>query len=686
VSTPVPNPVELSSRDFRRSRRDSRRGRRRRRRHHRRWPKRLGIALLIAVPVLGAIAALSFSPAVAARRSMISGRSQLAEARALLLKGDVAQAKEKFHSAAEDFSDAVDSAANPFIRVESFFPFFGRTPDALRALANIGATISDAGSSVSGAVAALPGGLDALAPTRGQIPLDAMQQLQPVVAHARAELETARSEADGVSRSFVLQPVVEAGDLVRTELDRVLPAVRAADGLLRVLPQFAGGNGRSEYFLAAENPTEARGTGGLISSYAILTIDHGRISISAFHDIHELPNIAPDKATWPSEEFRAIYGPFNAAGFWRNANMTPDAPTAGGLIENLWHQQTGKRLDGTVFVDIQTLSYLVDALGSVQVPQLHVTLTKRNTVPYVANQAYSDVNDDTTRKKLLGIVGQEVFGEFLAEASGDGALRALISAGADGHILLYGADAQTQAAFAEAGLAGTFGTTQGDFFAPVVNNIGGNKVDYYLHRSISYDIALQPGGGASATANVAFANDAPANAKPSYALGPYQGSALGDLHLKPGEEYARTGFYCGSGCVLDKATSDGQPMIVEPYTEKDLSLYASYLRVLPQQTKHVSLGLDLATAWQGSDAVGSYTLRLQDQPTVQPTKASVTIHVPSGMHISFASAPLQVRDDTATWTGEVGDATTVEVRFERNLPGRIWSDISDFLSKPVIKL
>jgi hypothetical protein len=479
---------------------------------------------------------------------------------------------------------------------------------------------------------------------------------------------------------------VEAGDLVRTELDRVLPAVRAADGLLRVLPQFAGMNSTSRYFLAAENPTEMRGTGGLISAYAIVTIDHGRMSISPFHDIHELPSVAPDKVSWPSQEFRAIYGPIDAAGFWRNTNMTPDAPTAGSLIENLWNDQSPEHLDGTIFVDIQTLSYLVDAVGSVPVPQLHVTLTKRNTVPYVANQAYTDITDDTTRKKLLGIVGQEVFGRFLADASGDRALRALISAGADGHILLYGADPQLESAFREAGLAGTFGTTQGDFFAPIVNNLGGNKVDYYLQRSIHYDIDLHPGGSASATADVSFHNTAPADAKPSYALGPYQGSSLADLHLQPGEEYARTGFYCGSGCELDKATSDGEPLIVEPYTERNLSLYASYLRLPPQQTKRVELSLDLSTAWQGSDAVGSYTLRLQNQPTVQPTKASVTIHVPDGMHISFASEPLKVEGDMATWTGTLGDVATLQVRFERNFAGRVWADVSDLLSKPVIKL
>ena len=53
--------------------------------------------------------------------------------------------------------------------------------------------------------------------------------------------------------------------------------------------------------------------------------------------------------------------------------------------------------------------------------------------------------------------------------------------------------------------------------------------------------------------------------------------------------------------------------------------------------------MKLATAWQGSDAVGSYTLRLQNQPTLQPTKATVTVHVPQGTHISFASEPLNLR-------------------------------------------
>jgi len=127
-------------------------------------------------------------------------------------------------------------------------------------------------------------------------------------------------------------------------------------------------------------------------------------------------------------------------------------------------------------------------------------------------------------------------------------------------------------------------------------------------------------------------------------------------------------------------------MIVEPYTERNLSLYAGYLRLAPQETRHIALDLKLATAWQGSNAVGSYSLRLQNQPTVQPTKATVTIHVPDGMHISFASEPLKVEGNTATWTGNLSDVTNLEVRFERSFLGRMWSEVQDFLSKPVVKL
>ncbi|MDP9296887.1 MAG: hypothetical protein M3O88_09380 [Actinomycetota bacterium] len=45
-----------------------------------------------------------------------------------------------------------------------------------------------------------------------------------------------------------------------------------------------------------------------------------------------------------------------------------------------------------------------------------------------------------------------------------------------------------------------------------------------------------------------------------------------------------------------------------------------------------------------------------------------------------------MKGDTATWTGQLGAVTDLEGRFERGSLGRVWANIQDFLSKPVIKL
>ena len=56
------------------------------------------------------------------------------------------------------------------------------------------------------------------------------------------------------------------------------------------------------------------------------------------------------------------------------------------------------------------------------------------------------------------------------------------------------------------------------------------------------------------------------------------------------------------------------------------------------------------------------------------------------MHITWASEPLTVNGDRATWTGELGDLQDFEVRFERGFLGQLWAGIRDFLGKPVIRL
>lgn len=683
MSQIVPKPVQLSHRDFRQ-------GRKRVRRRRHRWRARVRrslLALAIAVPVLAGISLLALLPALNAKGHLERGRTALAKAQSLLLKGDLGAAGDAFGQAEREFHAAASDANSPLVSVPSYIPFLGRTPDAMRALADIGVRISTAGGDVTAEIAALPGGLEALAPHDGRIPLETLQQLAPGMHRAREAFEVANDEAHAIASTFVPGSVVEAGDLVRERLEQGLPLVRAADELIAAMPEFAGADGPKRYFLAAQNTTELRGTGGLISSYAILTIDHGEISVGDFQEIRSLENLTADQAPWPSEELRTLYASHDAAGFWRSTNFTPDAPTAATFIENLWKETQGSELDGTIFVDVQTLSYLLRATGPVEMPDLGLTLTQRNVVDFVANGAYELNIDDEARQELLGVVGQLIFDRFLQKASGDVALRSLVEAAADGHLIVHASDSGLEEAFRQAGAAGSFGPPPGaDFFSAITNQTAGNKVDFYISQRVNYGVTLGADGTATARATVAWQNDAPAGAEPSYVLGPFEGRQLAGLKLKPGEDYQRTFVYCGYGCELRTAARNGDEFHPEAYTERGLSLFASWNRIPPQKTLTQDLELDLPRAWQGDNASGTYVLRLQGQPYIRPVTASVSIQSPPGTHITWAGEGVQVRGDTATWSGEVGRSTDIEIRFSKGFLGRVWTRIQDLLSKPVIKL
>jgi hypothetical protein len=82
VSQIVPKPVAISDRDFRRRRRHRRSAGRRRRR----LIRRVGLGLLIAIPVVGILTVLALIPAAGARDHLERGKDSLGDAQSALLK------------------------------------------------------------------------------------------------------------------------------------------------------------------------------------------------------------------------------------------------------------------------------------------------------------------------------------------------------------------------------------------------------------------------------------------------------------------------------------------------------------------------------------------------------------------------------------------------------------------------
>lgn len=438
--------------------------------------------------------------------------------------------------------------------------------------------------------------------------------------------------------------------------------------------------------MAIQNTTEFRGTGGLIGNYAILTLDHGRMSLSPFRDARELANLRASDALSPSRDFTDLYGPFGGGGFWLNLNMTPDAPTAAILIESLYQQVQDQHLDGTIFFDLEGLSDMLRATGPVNVPAIGETLTADNVIGSIAASSYlqSSLRDPFSEGPRL--IAEAVWTRFLRGTKPQSALRTLVSAAGSGHLILHSADPAVESAFREADVSGDFGTTGSDFFSAVLTNAAANKVAYFLQRDIRYAVTLGPGGTAHADATVRLTNHAPADAPPSYSLGPSGASKAAHLHLVAGEDRAWAQFYCAPGCQLTGSTEDGGPFPVELHHEKGLPLYANFVDILPQRSRTVSLSFAISQAWEGDGAAGTYRLSVPEQTTPQPTTGTIVIQAPSGMGIAWTNVPMRITGTRAVWAGRIDRKLELVVHFQHSFLGRIWARIWGFLDRPVAHL
>jgi hypothetical protein len=627
---------------------------------------RIGLAIAAAAVVLLSIGAAR--SALSARASLSQGRDALASGRDLLSGGDAAAAGLEFERGRTHFDAALRETDGPWLWIARRIPFVGRTPDAVHAVGAAGARVADAGSTLAAAIERI-GGISALAPSHGRIPIEPIEQLAPSVSAAAAEIDAAVSELDRAPETFLLPAVASARREAVDELASLDDLLGTASSLLDELPSFLGADGPRHYFFGAQNPAELRGTGGVVGAYSILTLDDGSLGFSPFRPIQSLPPLSVEDVPGPTEEYARNYDEFRGDGrFWLAINLTPDFPTAAEAIIQAYAAAEGVRLDGVILSDPFALAALMRVTGPTTVPGLGTTLTADTVVAFTANQAYALLTDPEARKRLLGDVAKSVVDRFLEGGElGTGDVRSLARVAAEGHLLAYSADPAVQSALEETGAGGALSSeADSDLLSVIENSSGGSKVDFYEDRAVTYEIWLQSDGSARATTTVALTNHAPTSGEPRYVIGPYKDFS------EAGESAQILNVYGGPGARLIRADRDGIRISVGAGSELGHPFFQDYFRTASGATSELRLSWYLPTAWGGGSLGGRYRLTLLDQPTIRPDLTTVIVHVPDGMGDMETTEAMRTQDGIATWRGTLDGRLELEVRFGPPPFQRLW--------------
>jgi hypothetical protein len=633
------------------------------------------LAIVLVLVVMGTV--LTALTLLGARGDLDDGRRALGASRASVVRGDLDEAERHLIDAQEAFAGAVGETGSSTASIARLTPFIGRNVEVARGVAEAGAALSRAGLSLVRAIEEVPGGLDGLAPQAGHLPIDELARLSEAAERSAAQARAALTAILDTPDTLLLGPVAQARYDAEEQVTDAARTLAAADGVIGRLPAFAGADGERRYLFFAENPAELRGTGGFWGAFAILTVRDGNMSFSAFRPIQALQDLEPDEVPEPNPDYGENYNQDGGAGFWRNMNMTPDFPSAARAALGTWEVLKGERLSGVLAADPFALASLLQVTGPVPVPGLPgERIDARNVVRFLSNEAYARFDSPIVRKQLVGAAASVAFGEFLSmDGRGLDRIRALAEAAGSGHLKVYSTDEELQRVLRTTAAGGALDVpTEGDLLSVVVNNGAQTKVDYYVRRTVDYEIRLGGDEEAFATTEVTLQNDAPTEASSRTLIGPYvEGAEAGDeIHVM--------GSWCPGPCPLIEATYQREDVGVDGGKELGRAFYRHFATIPSEGSGTYQLVTRRDGVWEGDTSGGRYRLTIKPQTTVQPTRFHVRIEAPAGTRIVWTSEDVRSDGRVATWSGSPEAPLTLEVRFQASFPLRWWRNVTRWLS------
>jgi hypothetical protein len=422
--------------------------------------------------------------------------------------------------------DAHDAVHDPFVRLASHLPWIGPNLTAVTEIADTVSDLADRTMPTLVDVADLTHS-SALSPHDGAIDLAPIAALAGPLQQADDAVNAGRVRMSEIDTRSLMAPIGTAVTDLWRALDRASSLTATGARVGRLLPPMLGAHGPRDYLVVFQNLAEARATGGIFGSYAVVHVDNGRISIvgqgSASRTIKtfdapvtQLPknliDLYTDRlTTWPAD-----------------VNFTPNFPTAASVFAAMYQERSGKSVDGVVAIDPVVISYLLQGHAPIPVGQ-GVSLTSDNLVSVLLSTVYRmfpEGADVPARDEFLDGATSAAFSAVMGGGTDPAKLLAGVVKGAGQHRILIWSSHQTeQADLAQTSLVSPLpATDRTDGTDPHVgvflNDGTGGKLDYYLSGSVALVAASCDGsGGRHLTVTTTMAYGAPDSGLPAYVLG-----------------------------------------------------------------------------------------------------------------------------------------------------------------------
>ena len=545
--------------------------------------------------------------ALQAKEALLQGNTEDAVQRADNARFHAQAARDATHSLPWNIAAVVPWLGSPFKTGQQISDVvLGLAADVLQPSADVGVAIAP----------------DQLL-ERGRVDVELLREEEPKLSKISADAARLDADARAISDPRYLSLLRDARSQLQGQTSEIAKVLENSALAARLAPTMMGADGPRTYFMGFQTNAEARGTGGLLGGFGILRFDNGAGTVDTLGSDVELKGLSAPVDLGP--EFATQYQFTNPFTDFRNSNQSSHFPYAAQIWKSMWAQQTGMNVDGVIAIDPVALSYILGAVGSITMPDGEV-VTKDNIVELTESTAYirfPAVTDQIARKNYLQDIARAVVKKITGPVESPRKLfDALGKAVSERRIAIWSSLPADQKLLEETPLAHVVPDDPAPYAEVVINNLGGNKLDYYLKTKTEYAADGCDGDKRMSTVTITLMNTLQdGRSLPDYMSAPNGlPPAIGNT-VPNGTMVSSVRLLATTGATLVSALADGKRVTVFPATERGHPIFELQVAIPPGQSGEVSFHLSEPTS-PGAPRVPIQPLRGNVTPKISVPECS----------------------------------------------------------------
>ncbi|MFK7804575.1 MAG: DUF4012 domain-containing protein [Anaerolineae bacterium] len=294
------------------------------------------------------------------------------------------------------------------------------------------------------------------------------------------------------------------------QMTDLLPLAQSSLLAIQAVPTTVGLNQEHRILVLLQNKDELRPTGGFITSSIYLVVESGKIkSIETLgSNDSAIDHFAERYYNPPPAQFTQ----YMELTLWlfRDANWSPDFPTSAAKAASLYSYGRDVEIDTVIALNQTTIEELLKVTGPLQISE-DESLSADNAQLFFQDLWTEYRRDSVGNRKLFisDLVPSLVtaFGEITTDSNNKivPLTKTLLELAQSGDLLIYSTDSDLQRWAEASGLDGSIPTATQDYLYPVITNMGYDKSDFVMERSLDYHVSLhkisEPFGVLTLTAN-----------------------------------------------------------------------------------------------------------------------------------------------------------------------------------------